>query len=72
MDNNIEYKFNKISLDDTCSFCKNKIYNYDNKNICNNCSIKIKFLYDDWDVRCIYCQFYLDYKYNKCKYCKSN
>jgi hypothetical protein len=72
MDHNIEYKFNKISLNDTCSLCKNKIKNYNN-NICKNCSIKIKFLYDGWDVRCVYCQFYSDYNTNNmCEYCKSN
>lgn len=72
MDHNIEYKFNKISLNDTCNLCKNKIKNYNN-NICKKCSTKIKFLYDGWDVRCVYCQFYFDYNTNNmCEYCKSN
>jgi len=66
----IESYLDKLSLNNSCKICKK----YRSDNICNKCSTKIQFLYDGWDVRCVLCQFYSDYKYeeNFCEYCKSN
>ena len=34
-----------------------------NISVCKDCSIKIKFLYSGIELKCIYCQFFLDYEY---------
>ncbi len=60
----MDIRFSKLNLEDNiiCNLCKNnKVYN--NASICKDCSIKIKFLYNGMELKCIYCQFFLDYEY---------
>jgi hypothetical protein len=67
-----ELDISKLSLNDKkeCTICKD-ILNFNNKNICSNCTAKIKFLYEGWDIRCIYCNFFVDYNTaNICNNCK--
>lgn len=58
----MDIEFDKLSIN-CCHICNNKLINVQKK-ICETCSNKIKFLYEDdiMVLNCIYCQFYTDYK----------
>jgi hypothetical protein len=58
----MDIEFSKLSINN-CDICNNILTNT-TKNICNDCSDKIRFLYEDdiVNLNCIYCQFYTDYK----------
>jgi hypothetical protein len=60
----MDIKFSKLNLEDNkiCSICETNIVE-NNISVCKDCSIKIKFLYSGIELKCIYCQFFLDYEY---------
>ena len=60
----MDIKFSKLNLEDNkiCSICETNIVE-NNTSVCKDCSIKIKFLYNGIELKCIYCQFFLDYEY---------
>ena len=63
----MDIEFEKLSLNHNCELCKKN-----NNNKCDDCSRKIKFLYDGIDVRCIYCQFFIDFNTSYiCNNCKN-
>lgn len=60
----MDIKFSKLNLEDNkiCSICETNIVE-NNTSVCKDCSIKINFLYSGIELKCIYCQFFLDYEY---------
>ena len=69
----IDTEFNKLSIKNNCNICNTEINNPNNF-ICDYCSLKLEFLYDDMGLKCIYCQYYIDYQqayiYPNCLYNK--
>lgn len=69
-DNNIDnLNFQNLNINQKkCYFCKIDI---NDNNICNLCKNKINFLYQANSLKCIYCDFFIDYENaNICINCK--